>query len=121
MGCCFGIDLSGSILTFHPSSLKREKGNKTNKYGGCLSMSLYQNRISYDGFPCCAMCCLCACCRGIISFNHIHSLEINHDSKTRKRIYIIMQDGTKIEFGPLSSKEADMIHKTYSESNTFLP
>lgn len=121
MGCCFGIDLSGSILTFSPSQLKKEKGSVTNRYGGCLSMSLYQNRISYDGFPCCSICCLCECCRGIIAFNHIHSLEVNNDEKTRKKIYIIMRDGTKFEFGPLSSREAEIIQKTYSESNSFLP
>ena len=113
MGCCFGcLDISGSILTFNPSKLTREKGNVKNTYSGCLRMSLYSNRINYDGFPCCSCCCLCGCCRGVIAFNHIQKMQVTNDKNTKKVMSIMMDNGYEFRFGPLSTKECEIIQNT---------
>mmetsp|Transcript_22151 Transcript_22151/g.35529 ORF Transcript_22151/g.35529 Transcript_22151/m.35529 type:complete len:116 (-) Transcript_22151:14-361(-) len=115
MGCCFG-DLSGSVLTFSPKALVREKGSAKEEYSGCVRMHLYGNRFTYDGFPCCSFCCLCGCCRGTIAFSGIHTLEVVHND-----IVLVMKDGSKIEFGPLTKEDCKVIQDTYSENAQFLP
>eukprot|EP01083_Nonionella_stella_P262388 892286_1 len=99
MGCCFCLDISGSILSFNPSHFRKDKANNTEKYNGCASMALYGNRLTYDGCPCCQFCCLCAVCRGSIFFNNIHTLEDSNND-----IIIVTKDGAKIMFGPLTNE-----------------
>lgn len=115
-GCCCGFVTSGSILTFSPSKFSKEKGDSKGKSQGCTQMSLYSNRITYDGCPCFQFCCLCACYRGVIAFSKMHALEVNDDY-----IEIIMDDGSKITFGPMNREEANIIKNTVSENTSFLP
>ena len=106
MGCCCGLNTSGSILVFEPGSMNKTKPGQQVNFSGNIKMALYSNRIAYDGCVCC-----CGCCQDEILFDNIQSFDTNNS-----QILIQTNDAWRIVIGPLLPQQLNQIKNTYNEN-----